>query len=90
MGSKKLTALGSLASLTTDDLLYVVDDPAGTPISKKITVSVLDARYLLEANDLSDLDSASTARGNLGVAIGSDVQGYQDNAFYILQSQIFS
>ena len=38
MADSKLTALGNLAAPTRDDLLYVVDDPAGAPISYKATV----------------------------------------------------
>ena len=34
------------------------------------------SNYLTVSNNLSDLGSASTARTNLGVAIGSDVQAY--------------
>jgi hypothetical protein len=34
---------------------------------------------LLSANNLSDLGSASTARTNLGVAIGSNVLAYDAN-----------
>ena len=45
MADQKLTDLTALSALTTDDLFYVVDDPSGTPTSKKLAVSVLDARY---------------------------------------------
>lgn len=37
MADSKLTALSAATSATTDDLLYVVDNPGGTPVSKKIT-----------------------------------------------------
>lgn len=37
MADSKLTALAAITTASTDDLLYVVDDPGGTPASKKIT-----------------------------------------------------
>ena len=39
MADVKLTALTALASASADDVMYIVDDPAGTPASKKITFS---------------------------------------------------
>jgi hypothetical protein len=37
MADKKITALGALAALSTDDFFHVVDDPGGSPTNKKIT-----------------------------------------------------
>lgn len=41
MADTKVTALSALTAVTADDLLYVVDDPAGTPASKKATLAVV-------------------------------------------------
>ena len=43
------------------------------------SLGLLDTRYLQILNNLSDLNNASTARTNLGVAIGSDVQAWDAN-----------
>lgn len=37
--TKKVTDLTALTSATGDDLLYIVNDPSGTPGSRKITVN---------------------------------------------------
>ena len=37
MANQKVTDLNAITSATTDDLLYVVDAPGTTPVSKKIT-----------------------------------------------------
>lgn len=41
MADKKVTSLTAATSVTDDDLFMVVDDPAGTPASKKLTVGAL-------------------------------------------------
>ena len=43
MADKKVTALDALTTVTADDLFLVVNDPAGTPTSKKVTASNLAA-----------------------------------------------
>ncbi len=65
MADQKLTQLIALATLSTDDLFYVVDDPAGAALSRKMAASVLDSRYLQSANNLSDLASRQTALDTL-------------------------
>lgn len=41
MADAKITALAALTAPTTDDLTVIVDDPAGTPTTKKITLANL-------------------------------------------------
>lgn len=41
MADAKLTALSALTAPTLDDLLYMVDDPAGTPASKKMSMNIM-------------------------------------------------
>ena len=60
MADTKGTALTELTTVAVDDLLYIIDDPGGTPISKKATV---DNVYL-----------ASQAYGNILVTGGSAAQ----------------
>jgi len=38
MADKKVTALTALTAASNNDILLIIDDPLGTPISKKITV----------------------------------------------------
>ena len=41
MADKKLTALTEDTSPTTDDIVYVVNNPGGTPAAKKVTLANL-------------------------------------------------
>lgn len=39
MADKKVTQLTAMTTTAGNDLLYIVDDPTGTPVSKKITMN---------------------------------------------------
>jgi len=50
MADTKTTALTELTAALTSDILYIVDDPGGTPLSKKITLANLGVVLL---NDIA-------------------------------------
>jgi hypothetical protein len=70
MAATKLTGLTAITSVTTDDLLYAVDDPSGTPASKKVTFDNLQK-------------SITVVGGASGVSTQGDVTIPSNKYFYI-------
>ena len=66
--------VSSALDFTTDDRLVLVDFTSGAKNVKQSSVLLSDVS--LNSDNLSNLANASTSRTNLGVAIGTDVQGY--------------
>ena len=67
MISKKITALTTLTTIEDSDILPVVDDPGGTPITKKITnLNLLKGNSILQPDQqlvATDFPNATTLYG---------------------------
>lgn len=73
MADQKVTALDALATVDDADILYVIDDPSGTPTSKKITrLNLLTSAAIggtVEATTLTD--GTMTITGGDIASVGS-------------------
>jgi hypothetical protein len=72
------TSIVLTTGATAGDLVDIVAYGAFS-IADVYTQAASDARFLRTSNNLSDVDNASTARTNLGLAIGTDVQAFDAN-----------
>lgn len=84
MANQTISDRSALGAAPASGDLFFVRDVSDTTDSangtdKKITYTNLISGLLVASNNLSDLVSASTARTNLGLAIGTDVQAYSAN-----------
>ena len=65
MADKKITALTSLGTAVAgEDLLHVIDDPSGTPVNKKVTVSQL-LNYLPDFIAFAETEDMPTAAASM-------------------------
>lgn len=77
MADAKVTSLSALTSISVDDLFYVVDDPAGTPASKKATAATV-ANFLIAQGAIQGLEISFSSTTAIAVAAGTvNINGKQ-------------
>jgi hypothetical protein len=74
MADKKVTALNALTELSSVDLFLVVDDPSGTPTSKKVAAAAI-SEFVIDnitfptgvedLDDLGDVTAPSPSSGDV-------------------------
>ena len=81
MADKRISGLTAMTTISKDDILLVVDDPAGTPTNKKISIEKFFANVepqivFANVSGASNSTSASvTFRGGIGVSKNIIVDG---------------
>lgn len=100
MADKKVTALDALTELNSVDLFLVVDDPSGTPTSKKVAAAAI-SEFVIDnitfpagvedLDDLSDVTAPSPSTGDVLQYNGSawvNVASSDDQ--FVLSAAIFT
>lgn len=82
MADSKLTALAALANVSSDDIIYVVNDPSGTPTSNKISVE--DLFSLIPVDTLFK----KTNDGFFGAIIENDSTGTNALSWQLLKNDV--
>lgn len=75
----KVTGLSADTAPTATDLIMVVDDVSGTPTSKKVALSDLDALFVETSLATNDLDAANaiTFASNAMIMEGATADGFE-------------
>jgi len=70
MSDKKITQLSALTSVDNSDVIAIVDDPAGTPVTKKVTANVLGEYMSTNTHVVNAINSSVSV---LGTPIDEDI-----------------
>lgn len=103
MADTKVTALTELTTPAGGDLLYIVDDPAGTPLSRKVTVTNLFANaspITVASGGSASVPAFNGTDSNSGIFFvgnntriavdGTEQYAFQSDAFSLRSTGIFA
>ena len=65
MADAKITALTENTTPVSTDIVPMVDDPAGTPLTQKVTIANLTNHPVLDASKHTDSVAQTVTRGSL-------------------------
>ena len=80
MTDLKLSALTALATPNQEDLLFVVDDPGGSPLSRKSTIQQVQAGMGVGAKAKATTDQ--TIGDDTWTAVALDLEDFDDAAYH--------
>ena len=100
MADKKITQLDALATLSSVDLFLAVDDPSGTPTSKKVAAAAI-SEFVIDnivfptgvedLDDLGDVSAPSPSAGDVLQWNGTAwVNASPSNDQFVLSAAIFT
>ena len=62
MADKRISGLTAMTTASKDDILLVVDDPAGTPTNKKITIENLYINFIIAMTEPTRIAPATAKK----------------------------